>query len=182
MRKPSIIHSEDLKEGYLSPADLQVHQLSEDFTFSEGAQMEEGVTDVSKLLLYSLFRLIRSMLCLLVRLSSLSVEEVPPSVLTRLVGSWYPPSGPEQWFVPQSSSQVYKHTEEGTVPCVVSDPKLNVSLYERPGRTAVAEVRYEPALGFTGRLNDAGHVCVAVKGDKEKESKVFYVFTVLGKD
>lgn len=95
---------------------------------------------------------------------------------------WFPSSGPEQWFVPQSSSQVYKHSEEGTIPCVVSDPKLNVSLFERPGRTAVGGVRYEPALGFMGRLNDAGHVCVATDGDQEKESQVFYVFTVLGKD
>ncbi|KAM4726664.1 platelet-derived growth factor receptor beta-like isoform 1-T2 [Anableps anableps] len=98
---------------------------------------------------------------------------------SRALDIYIPGQGPEQWFVPQSSSQVYKHTEEGTIPCVVSDPKLNVSLYERPGRTAVGGVGYEPALGFMGRLNDAGHVCVATDGDQEKESQVFYVFTVL---
>ncbi|XP_027887244.1 platelet-derived growth factor receptor beta-like [Xiphophorus couchianus] len=105
--------------------------------------------------------------------------EEPSADQSRAVDVFVPGQGPEQWFVPQSSSQVYKHSEEGTIPCVVSDPKLNVSLFERPGRTAVGGVRYEPALGFMGRLNDAGHVCVATDGDQEKESQVFYVFTVL---
>lgn len=105
--------------------------------------------------------------------------EEPSADQSRAVDVFIPGQGPEQWFVPQSSSQVYKHAEEGTIPCVVSDPTLNVSLYQRPGRTAVTGVRHEASLGFTGRLNDAGHVCVAEKGDQEKESKVFYVFTIL---
>ncbi|PWA24639.1 hypothetical protein CCH79_00016150 [Gambusia affinis] len=105
--------------------------------------------------------------------------EEPSADQSRTVDVFIPGQGPEQWFVPQSSSQVYKHSEEGTIPCVVSNPKLNVSLFERPGRTAVGGVRYEPALGFMGRLNDAGHICVATDGDQERESQVFYVFTVL---
>ncbi|KAM4546604.1 LOW QUALITY PROTEIN: platelet-derived growth factor receptor beta-like [Fundulus diaphanus] len=105
--------------------------------------------------------------------------EEPSADQSRALDVFIPGQGPEQWFVSQSASQVYKHTEEGTIPCVVSDPKLNVSLFERPSRTAVAEVRYEPALGFTGRLSDAGYVCTAVDGDQERESQVFYVFTLL---
>ncbi|MED6233685.1 hypothetical protein ATANTOWER_015014 [Ataeniobius toweri] len=105
--------------------------------------------------------------------------EEPSADQTMAVDVFIPGQGPEQWFVSQSTSQVYKHTEEGTIPCVVSDPKLNVSLYERPSRTAVGRVRYDPTLGFTGHLNDAGHVCVAVSRGEEKESQVFYVFTLL---
>ncbi|XP_035989100.1 platelet-derived growth factor receptor beta isoform X2 [Fundulus heteroclitus] len=105
--------------------------------------------------------------------------EEPSADQSRAVDVFIPGQGPEQWFVSQSASQVYKHTEEGTIPCVVSHPKLNVSLFERPSRRAVAEVRYEPALGFTGRLNDAGYVCTAVDGHQETQSQVFHVFTLL---
>uniref|UniRef100_A0A3Q2EA92 receptor protein-tyrosine kinase n=1 Tax=Cyprinodon variegatus TaxID=28743 RepID=A0A3Q2EA92_CYPVA len=104
--------------------------------------------------------------------------EEPSADQSRAVDVFISGQGPEQWFVPQSSPHVYKYADEGTVPCVVSNPKLNVSLYERPDKTKVDGVKYEPALGFTGPLNDAGHVCVARNGDEEKESQVFYVFTV----
>uniref|UniRef100_A0A3Q3XB02 receptor protein-tyrosine kinase n=1 Tax=Mola mola TaxID=94237 RepID=A0A3Q3XB02_MOLML len=66
-------------------------------------------------------------------------------------------------------------TEEDTIPCVVSDPRLNVSLYERPDKTPVTGLKYEPGLGFTGRLNDTSYLCVATRGGEEAESKVFYV-------
>uniref|UniRef100_A0A3Q0T1L3 receptor protein-tyrosine kinase n=1 Tax=Amphilophus citrinellus TaxID=61819 RepID=A0A3Q0T1L3_AMPCI len=71
-------------------------------------------------------------------------------------------------------------TEEDTIPCVVSNPKLSVSLYERPGRTPVSRMTYEPGRGFTGRLNDTSYVCVATYGAEERESQVYYVFSIIG--
>ena len=72
-----------------------------------------------------------------------------------------------------------RETEEDTIPCVVSDPRLNVSLYERP-RTPITGPTYEPGRGFTGRLNDTSYVCVASRGDEEQESRVYYVFSIIG--
>lgn len=88
--------------------------------------------------------------------------------------------GPLQWFVPQGSGVVMKETEEDTIPCVVSDPRLNVSLYERPDMSLVTGMTYEPARGFTGPLNDISYECVASAGDQKATSKPFYVFSIIG--
>ncbi|XP_037830390.1 platelet-derived growth factor receptor beta [Kryptolebias marmoratus] len=98
---------------------------------------------------------------------------------SRDIDIFIPGRGPDEWFVPIGSGMVIKETEEGTIPCVVSDPKLNVSLYERASRTQVPGMMYEPARGFTGRLNDTSYVCVASDRAEERESRVFYVFSVL---
>uniref|UniRef100_A0A3Q3MSA6 Immunoglobulin-like beta-sandwich domain-containing protein n=1 Tax=Labrus bergylta TaxID=56723 RepID=A0A3Q3MSA6_9LABR len=90
------------------------------------------------------------------------------------------PSGAEEWFVPLGPGVVMKEAEEDTIPCVVSDPRLNVSLFQRPGRTPVSGTIYEPGFGFTGRLNDTSYVCLAVHGDEEKESQVYHVFSIIG--
>lgn len=73
-----------------------------------------------------------------------------------------------------------KETEEGTIPCVVSDPRLNVLLYERPDMMLVTGVTYEPARGFTGRLNDTSYECVASAGDHKATSTPYYVFSIVG--
>lgn len=73
-----------------------------------------------------------------------------------------------------------KETEVDTIPCVVSDPHLNVSLFQRPGRTPVSRMLYEPARGFTGRLNDTSYLCVAERGGQERESQVYYVYSIVG--
>lgn len=73
-----------------------------------------------------------------------------------------------------------KETEEDTIPCVVSDPRLSLLLYERPDMVLVPGLTYEPARGFTGRLNDTSYECVASAGDQKATSKPFYVFSIVG--
>lgn len=92
----------------------------------------------------------------------------------------FPFPGPEQWFVLQGSGVVMKETEEDTIPCVVSDPQLDVLLYQRPGMSQVTGLTYEPARGFTGRLNDTSYVCVASAGGQKATSTPFYVFSIIG--
>lgn len=75
-----------------------------------------------------------------------------------------------------------KETEDGTIPCVVSDPQLSVSLYERPDRTPVGGVTYEPGRGFSGPLNDTSYLCVASDGSQQVDSQVYYVFSIIGED
>lgn len=91
-----------------------------------------------------------------------------------------PISGPEEWFVPLGPGVVMKEAEEDTIPCVVSDPQLNVSLYERPSRKLITGTKYEPGRGFTGHLNDTSYVCLAARGGEERESQVYYVFSIIG--
>lgn len=73
-----------------------------------------------------------------------------------------------------------KEKEEGTIPCVVSNPQLSVFLHERPDRRTVTGVTYEPGAGFTGPLNDTSYLCVASDGREKVDSQVFYVFSVIG--
>lgn len=104
---------------------------------------------------------------------SLSLS-IPSSVL------FTPSLDPDEWFVPVGPGVVMKEAQEDTIPCVVSDPQLNVSLYERPSRTLVKDMMYEPGRGFTGRLNDTSYVCVAARGTEQRESQVYYVFSLVG--
>uniref|UniRef100_A0A3B4YEY5 Ig-like domain-containing protein n=1 Tax=Seriola lalandi dorsalis TaxID=1841481 RepID=A0A3B4YEY5_SERLL len=87
-------------------------------------------------------------------------------------------------FIPGKGDNIYhiwlREAEEDTIPCVVSDPRLNVSLYERPSWTLVTGTTYEPGRGFTGRLNDTSYVCLAALGGEERESQVYYVFSIVG--
>ncbi|XP_076606843.1 platelet-derived growth factor receptor beta-like isoform X2 [Chaetodon auriga] len=105
--------------------------------------------------------------------------EEASSYQSRDIDIFIPGRGPDEWFVPLGPGVVMKEAEEDTIPCVVSDPQLNVSLYERPGRTPVTGTKFEPGRGFTGRLNDTSYVCLAARGDEERESQVYYVFSIV---
>ncbi|CAL8268650.1 unnamed protein product [Merluccius merluccius] len=84
-------------------------------------------------------------------------------------------------FIPgHGSGVVMKEGLEGRIPCVVSDPSLNVSLYERDGREPVQSVQYRASQGFSGPLNDSSYRCVAQGGGREKTSQTFYVFSIIG--
>uniref|UniRef100_A0A8C5BFM4 Ig-like domain-containing protein n=1 Tax=Gadus morhua TaxID=8049 RepID=A0A8C5BFM4_GADMO len=103
-----------------------------------------------------------------------------PSSRCKRFALFPPPVGPEEWFVPGGGGTVTKVGEEGTIPCAVSDPRLNVSLYERDGREPVGAVRYHAAQGFSGPLNDSPYRCVARGDGQEKTSRTYYVFSIIG--
>ncbi|KAK2827899.1 hypothetical protein Q5P01_018933 [Channa striata] len=105
--------------------------------------------------------------------------EEASSYQSKDIDIFVPGQGPDEWFVPVGLNVVMKEAEEGTIPCVVSDPRLNVSLYERPSKTLVTKTMYEPGRGFTGHLNDTSYMCLAVRGNEEIESQVYYVFSVI---
>lgn len=92
-----------------------------------------------------------------------------------------PPSGPEEWFLHSDLGVVMKEKEEDTIPCLVSDPQLNVTLYARPD-IPVTGLMYEPARGFTGPLKDTSYLCVASDGRQQINSQVYYVFTLVGEE
>uniref|UniRef100_A0A3Q4I8S7 receptor protein-tyrosine kinase n=1 Tax=Neolamprologus brichardi TaxID=32507 RepID=A0A3Q4I8S7_NEOBR len=106
--------------------------------------------------------------------------EEPSSDQSRNVDVFVPGQGPDEWFVPLDLGVVMKEGEEGTIPCMVSNPNLNVSLYERPSRRLISGVTYEPGRGFTGHLNDTSYMCIATNGAEERESQTYYVFSIIG--
>ncbi|KAI9522833.1 hypothetical protein NQZ68_033175 [Dissostichus eleginoides] len=97
----------------------------------------------------------------------------------RQVDVFIPGTGPEEWFVPRLSGVVMQVGLEDTVPCGVSDPRLNVSLFERHSRMPVTTATYEPGRGFTGKLNDTSYTCTATGGGAESQSQVYYVFSIV---
>ncbi|XP_034034116.1 platelet-derived growth factor receptor beta-like [Thalassophryne amazonica] len=98
---------------------------------------------------------------------------------TREINIFIPGQGPDEWFVPVGPGHVMKEGEEGTIPCVVSNPQLNVSLYRRPDRMLVTTASYDPSRGFTSPLNDTSYVCMASLGGEQRESQVYYVFSIV---
>ncbi|KAM7397381.1 hypothetical protein PAMA_005607 [Pampus argenteus] len=95
------------------------------------------------------------------------------------VNIFIPGQGPEEWFVPLGPGVVMRESDEDTIPCVVSDPQLNVTLYEGRNRMPVTRTTHEPGRGFTGRLNDTSYVCVASRGTEKRESQVYYVYSII---
>uniref|UniRef100_A0A6Q2X9H4 receptor protein-tyrosine kinase n=1 Tax=Esox lucius TaxID=8010 RepID=A0A6Q2X9H4_ESOLU len=74
---------------------------------------------------------------------------------------------PVEWFVPLRPAVVMKEGEEGTIPCVVSDPSINVTLYEK-GINMPLEGTYHPGKGFTAVLKDTTYICRGAKNEEEK--------------
>ncbi|XP_026166134.1 platelet-derived growth factor receptor beta-like isoform X2 [Mastacembelus armatus] len=105
--------------------------------------------------------------------------EEASSYQSRDIDIFIPGQDPDEWFVQLGPGMVMKESEEGTIPCVVSDPRVNVLLYQHPSKTLITEATYEPGHGFTGRLNDTSYMCVATWGDEERESQVYYVFSIV---
>ncbi|XP_062392796.1 platelet-derived growth factor receptor beta-like [Sardina pilchardus] len=85
---------------------------------------------------------------------------------------------PEVWFVSLPSTLVMKEGVEATIPCVVTDPRISVTLYEKTSQ-AVVQARYRPSEGFTAALNDTSYICRGLLEGQEKESRVYYVFSIV---
>lgn len=70
--------------------------------------------------------------------------------------------------------------KEGTIPCTVTDPKINVTLYERASNMPLGGT-YHPGKGFTAALNDSAYICRGVLNGETHESQAFYVYSLVGK-
>lgn len=74
---------------------------------------------------------------------------------------------------------VTKTSEESTIPCVVTNPNINVTLYERDTDLPVRGV-YVPSEGFRALLEDRTYMCRGELNGDVKESQAFYVFSIVG--
>uniref|UniRef100_A0A673GHS7 receptor protein-tyrosine kinase n=1 Tax=Sinocyclocheilus rhinocerous TaxID=307959 RepID=A0A673GHS7_9TELE len=96
---------------------------------------------------------------------------------TREVAVFVP--DPEVWFLENDHVMVTKTREEGTIPCLVTDPSINVTLYEKDSEIMV-EGSYNPSMGYTAALEDRTYKCKGELNGEEKESIPFYVFSIFG--
>ncbi|XP_016347785.1 platelet-derived growth factor receptor beta isoform X2 [Sinocyclocheilus anshuiensis] len=94
---------------------------------------------------------------------------------TREVAVFVP--DPEVWFLENDHVMVTKTREEGTIPCLVTDPSINVTLYEKDSEIMV-EGSYNPSMGYTAALEDRTYKCKGELNGEEKESIPFYVFSI----
>ncbi|XP_043112979.1 platelet-derived growth factor receptor beta [Puntigrus tetrazona] len=95
---------------------------------------------------------------------------------TREVAVFVP--DPEVWFLENDHIMVTKTREEGTIPCLVTNPLINVTLYEKDTEVMV-EGSYNPIVGFTAALEDRNYKCKGELNGEEKESIGFYVFSIV---
>ncbi|KAI5626817.1 platelet-derived growth factor receptor beta isoform X1, partial [Silurus asotus] len=85
---------------------------------------------------------------------------------------------PDNWFLENDFYAITKTREEGTIPCLVTDPKINVTLFEKESGSQVAG-KYSPTSGFTGILEDKIYKCRGELNGDEKWTESFYVFSII---
>ncbi|XP_073342514.1 platelet-derived growth factor receptor beta [Pagrus major] len=85
---------------------------------------------------------------------------------------------PDVWFLESSHGMVTKTSEESTVPCVVTNPNINVTLYEKDTDLPIRGL-YVPSEGYKAPLEDRTYVCRGELNGEVKESQAFYVFSIV---
>ena len=89
-------------------------------------------------------------------------------------------SDPDVWFIESSHGIVTKTSEESTIPCVVTNPNINVTLYEGDSDQLLRGL-YVPSEGYTAPLEDRTYVCRGELNGEVKESQAFFVFSIVGR-
>lgn len=87
---------------------------------------------------------------------------------------------PDVWFIGNAHGMVTKTSEESTIPCVVTNPNITVTLYDRDTELPVKGL-YIPTEGFKARLEDRTYVCRGELNGEVRESDAFNVLSVVGK-
>ncbi|XP_029918075.1 platelet-derived growth factor receptor beta isoform X2 [Myripristis murdjan] len=85
---------------------------------------------------------------------------------------------PEVWFVESAHGMVTKTSEEGIIPCVVTNPAINVTLYEKDSDMPITGL-YVPSEGYKALLEDRTYVCRGELNGEVKESQAFFVFSIV---
>ncbi|XP_039975631.1 platelet-derived growth factor receptor beta isoform X2 [Xiphias gladius] len=85
---------------------------------------------------------------------------------------------PDVWFIESSHGMVTKTSEESTIPCVVTNPNINVTLYEKDTDMPIRG-HYVPSEGYKAPLEDRTYMCRGELNGEVKESQAFYVFSII---
>ncbi len=84
------------------------------------------------------------------------------------------------WFIESSHGMVTKTSEESIVPCVVTNPNISVTLYEKYTDLPIKGL-YVPSQGYKAQLEDRTYVCRGELNEEVKESQAFNVFSIVGR-
>ncbi|XP_022521307.2 platelet-derived growth factor receptor beta [Astyanax mexicanus] len=85
---------------------------------------------------------------------------------------------PDVWFLENEYYMVTKTKQEATIPCLVTDPRINVTLHDRETESLVSG-KYSPTVGYTALLDDQTYKCRGELNGEEKWSALYYVFSIL---
>lgn len=88
---------------------------------------------------------------------------------------------PDVWFIESSHGMVTKTSEESTIPCLVTNPNISVSLFEKDTDVRMRGM-YVPSEGYKAQLEDRTYVCRGELNGEVKESQAFYVFSIIVPD
>lgn len=75
---------------------------------------------------------------------------------------------------------VTKTSAESIIPCIVTNPNISVTLYERDTDMLI-KGHYVPSEGYKALLEDRTYVCRGELNGEEKESQDFNVVTIVGR-
>ncbi|KAM3612001.1 uncharacterized protein V6R79_000788 [Siganus canaliculatus] len=85
---------------------------------------------------------------------------------------------PEVWFIESSHGMVTKTSDECTIPCVVTNPNITVTLHERDSDQPIGGL-YLPHEGYKAPLEDRTYVCRGELNGLVKDSQAYYVFSIV---
>uniref|UniRef100_A0A8D3BP70 receptor protein-tyrosine kinase n=1 Tax=Scophthalmus maximus TaxID=52904 RepID=A0A8D3BP70_SCOMX len=77
------------------------------------------------------------------------------------------------WFIERSHGMVTKTSEESTIPCVVTNPNINVTLYNRDTDLPIRG-HYVPSEGYKAPLEDRTYMCRGELNGEVKESQASF--------
>ncbi|XP_062249319.1 platelet-derived growth factor receptor beta isoform X1 [Platichthys flesus] len=84
---------------------------------------------------------------------------------------------PDVWFIERFHGMVTKTNEESSIPCVVTNPNINVTLYERDTDMPIRG-HYVPSEGYEAPLEERTYVCRGELNGDVVESQAFYVYSI----
>lgn len=87
---------------------------------------------------------------------------------------------PEVWFIESSHGMVTKTSEESTIPCVVTNPNIMVTLHEKDTDLPIRGL-YVPSEGYKALLEDRTYVCRGELNGEVKDSQSFNVLSIVGR-
>ncbi|CAL1613295.1 unnamed protein product [Knipowitschia caucasica] len=85
---------------------------------------------------------------------------------------------PDVWFIKSFHGMVAQTSAESTIPCLVTNPNIRVSLFEKDTEVSVTAA-YDPLEGFRGQFEDRTYVCRGELNGEVKESQAFNVITIV---
>ncbi|CAG06278.1 unnamed protein product, partial [Tetraodon nigroviridis] len=84
---------------------------------------------------------------------------------------------PEVWFIRSDHGMVPMNREESTVPCLVTNPNIRVTLHDKDTGLSIEGV-YVPGEGFKAYLEYRTYVCRGELNGEVKESQPYNVYSV----